>query len=607
MDTTGQNGKGTIKSKDLNISSLFEDFYIVPNYQREYVWEDTEVRKLIDDVYGEYENSIDGNPVEYFIGSMVVCPREDGRYEVIDGQQRLTTFFIFFCALKEYFRSGEAQIPQDLGHKIAKMSINEMGDEVAWFRIELHYMEGQGILRTFSNPSEFKDLKIGQKSRSIDNLNTAYNVILDFLRETFEENYHDARKFYGYICNKVKIISVKTDSISRALKIFETINDRGVGLDSMDLLKNLLFIQVDGAKIEELRLSWQRIVDLLYNAKEKPLRFIRYFVYANFRVEKLYEDDVYTWFSSNKKLCGIENSPIEFVENLHSFAHAYVCFLQGVNIDGSPNRHLRNMKLLGGSSRQHLMLLLAAKDLPRSEFERFCEWTENLLCVYSIGRELGRAVEPRFAKWALEIRYLESEEDLLGFLVRRYQPEFEKFRQRFTLAFAEMRDDNIQKYRLKYILGKLYQSIQYSAFEKETDIDLMRFVEKGVEIEHIIPLTNNDGFKIEIMNSVEDYDYNVHMLGNLALIEKSINASISNNSIDKKKKGFRASDFLLTRALADPMELGQTKIDRALVDVETHEIWGASTIDARQNFYGKLALRVWGFDRLDNFSRAFGV
>jgi uncharacterized protein with ParB-like and HNH nuclease domain len=196
--------EGVITSKDLSIGKLFDNFYVVPNYQREFVWGEQEVKKLVDDIYSEFVSGGDQHQIEYFVGSMVVCARGDGTHEVIDGQQRLTTFWIFFCALKEFFQSNKVNVPQDLGPKIATIKINERGEEEARFRIELHYMEGQGILRVFSNPSQFKDLKIAKKSRSIDNLHSAYYTISEFLGETFNERLDEARKFYGYLCHKVK-------------------------------------------------------------------------------------------------------------------------------------------------------------------------------------------------------------------------------------------------------------------------------------------------------------------------------------------------------------------------------------------------------------------
>ena len=94
--------EGAITSKDLSIGKLFDDFYVVPNYQREFVWGEQEVRKLVDDIYAEFVSGGDEHQIEYFVGSMVVCARGDGTHEVIDGQQRLTTFWIFFVRSKNF-------------------------------------------------------------------------------------------------------------------------------------------------------------------------------------------------------------------------------------------------------------------------------------------------------------------------------------------------------------------------------------------------------------------------------------------------------------------------------------------------------------------------
>jgi uncharacterized protein with ParB-like and HNH nuclease domain len=596
--------EGAITSRDLSIGKLFEDFYIVPKYQREFVWREHEVRKLLDDIYAEYCSDEDAHQVEYFVGSMVVCPSDNGAYEVIDGQQRLTTFWIFFCALKQFFRLQKHNVPSDLGSKIIGPIKNSEVDS-SRFRVGLHYMEGQGIQRVFADPDQLKGLKIAKKSRSIDNLNSAHYVIFEFLNDMFDGRSDEARAFYRYVCHKVKIIRVQTATVSRALKIFETINDRGIGLDSMDLLKNLLFMKAKQSDYDQLRSSWQSFVDLLYNhKKEKPLRFIRYYIYANFKVDRLQEDDVYDWFERNKSRCGIESEPLTFVEELKASAYAYTQFLDGLNLDDTQNRFLTNIGLLGGSSRQHLMLLLAARHLDQSNFVHFCEWTENLLCIYSIARELGRAIEPKFARWTPEIRNMDasSKDDLDKFLRRRYLQEIANFRQRFTLAFEEMTDQNIQKYKLKYILGKIYQYIEYKAFEKSSDLDLTRFTDTRTEIEHVFPINPKEGFKVQIAGTADEYDNVVHQLGNLALVESSINAAIANKPLEAKRLGFAKSGLILTRHLAEAVALGNTKIDQAFKDVPFFKEWTLKTISDRQGMFRDLAVKTWGLEQMPDFS-----
>lgn len=87
-----------------SLEEAFKYFYIVPEYQREYVWGDTEVEQLLSDIGEAFQT---GKQKDYFIGSTVVCPNAES-FEFVDGQQRMTTFFILLCVLrKEYDMNGE--------------------------------------------------------------------------------------------------------------------------------------------------------------------------------------------------------------------------------------------------------------------------------------------------------------------------------------------------------------------------------------------------------------------------------------------------------------------------------------------------------------------
>jgi len=75
--------------------------------------------------------------------------------------------------------------------------------------------------------------------------------------------------------NKGKIVRIDTPSISRALKIFETINDRGIGLDAMDLLKSLLFMSAREGDFAKLGDIWHSITQAIYDTRKKSLSFLR--------------------------------------------------------------------------------------------------------------------------------------------------------------------------------------------------------------------------------------------------------------------------------------------------------------------------------------------
>ena len=78
-----------------SISQIWSDDYVVPLYQRNYAWQENQIQQLLQDVY-DNSKIPDSN---YFIGSLVVLQRPDGVYEVIDGQQRLTTLHIICKSL----------------------------------------------------------------------------------------------------------------------------------------------------------------------------------------------------------------------------------------------------------------------------------------------------------------------------------------------------------------------------------------------------------------------------------------------------------------------------------------------------------------------------
>lgn len=89
--------------KLLTIEQLLsqEDHYLIPVYQRNYAWGGVEIGQLVQDLYKAFEQDKDKDKA-YYLGTLVVHHRADGRYEVIDGQQRLTTLHILNKCLSKF-------------------------------------------------------------------------------------------------------------------------------------------------------------------------------------------------------------------------------------------------------------------------------------------------------------------------------------------------------------------------------------------------------------------------------------------------------------------------------------------------------------------------
>jgi hypothetical protein len=385
--------------------------------------------------------------------------------------------------------------------------------------------------------------------------------------------------------------------VAHALKVFETINDRGVGLDSMDLLKNLMFMKATKQDFEELKDKWKDVVDTLHQANEKPLRFLRYFIFANYEVDRLREDEIYSWFLKNEDLCGYAADPLGFVDTLRAAAHAYTHFIRGKNVDGSSNRYLVNLRYLSGAARQQLILLLAGRHLPHGEFTELSRHLENLFMAYVITREPTRVLERSFARWARHLREVTTRPELDAFIGTRFRPAKQDLAARFDLAFQELRESSIQKYRMRYILGKLAQHINELAYGS-TEVDLKQFVDAR-DVEHILPRTP-PAEVISAFDKPEELEDYTHRLGNMTLLENSINSSIKNRPFAEKKGGYAQSHFLLTRTIAQSVQVGETRIDRAVDGLITFDRWTSQSIEQRQAMLAELAKRVWDIPALQS-------
>lgn len=580
-----------IDSDDLTVADLFKSFYAVPDYQREYVWGTNQVDQLLTDIIDEMSDQVGDQAPEYFIGSIVVCPGQNGVLDLIDGQQRMTTLYMTLCAIRDRLQvlgSGDFSV---LKSQLADASVDEAGEETHRYRLDLQYEDSGDALINIAEGLEIA----GSMTRSMENIRNAHHVVTRFLTAEFGEDTAAVRRFYGYLTNKVKLIRIKTENVAKALKIFETINDRGVGLNSMDLLKNLLFMKAPPEKFDRLKVTWKELQDTVFDMGEKPLRFLRYFIFSRYDVDVLREDEIYGWFSKNEPAVGYGFDPIGFAKELVSAARAYASFRSGKNEGGERNRFLDNMRLLGGqAARQHLILLLAGRHLSPELFDRLASEVENLFFCYVITREPTRNFERNFARWATELRSVGSEEEFDTFISKRFDREKVNLSVRFDDAMGRLLLETLQQYRFRYVLAKLTQKVDLLAYgETEGTRWLDTYVRGGYEVEHIFP-QNPCPEAAEEFGTIDDPDV-AQYLGNLALVEKSINASLGNQPYSKKRPIYQQSKLLLTRALAERPKVGEnTKIDRAVASIEPYQTWNQGKVFHRQRALAVLARAVWG-------------
>lgn len=91
----------TIDIKPVKVQTLLSDnFFTIPAFQRDYVWQEDNVEAFFNDIY----ESFDDNKSEYYLGNIVLAKEEDGLWAIVDGQQRMTTISIFVKALISFVR-----------------------------------------------------------------------------------------------------------------------------------------------------------------------------------------------------------------------------------------------------------------------------------------------------------------------------------------------------------------------------------------------------------------------------------------------------------------------------------------------------------------------
>jgi len=566
---------GNIESNDLNISKVFHSYYRVPDYQRDYVWgenarkgsTENEVELLLTDIFEEYELHTKMKPAEYFIGTIITCENNQNTFDLIDGQQRLTTIFIALCAIRDKLVELEGEI---LSAIVAANDYDE------------------GIY----------------KSRSASNIIHCYATVKEFLNTKFGDDKEELLKYLGFLLNCVKLIRVETPNLTKALKIFATINDRGVGLDAMDLLKNLLFMNVNEDKFEKLKDNWKELSDIIFESKEKPLRFLRYYILADYHSDnKLREDDAYSWFQKNSKTVGIEKNPLKLVKSLTNAAKCFLNLRNGKSPLGKEDASVDQIKMLGGSAlRQPYILLLAGRHLSSEMFSDLANLTENLLLMWLVTKTPSRDTEPEVVKLARAVSKIKAN-DVGAFTSFKADVEksyFRKHSKEFSRSFVNLSQFDMPKYRIKYVLGKLTQYVEQAGFGASgANLSLANFTNSGIEIEHIFP-QNPSKASFKEFGDKDEYEYYRYILGNLLLIGKTHNVIASNDAYSVKVKSYKETNWMMSKFIHSGPKVGQKdKISRAFKDLLfEYKDWHPENVHLRQKMLTRIAHQVWNIPLL---------
>lgn len=550
--------------------------YRIPKFQRDYSWGEEEWEDLWLDIL---ETLKPGGEPAHYMGYLVLQSLDDKTFDVIDGQQRLTTLSILVLAgLKNLQRLiTDGKEPERTRQRMEQLRQTYIG-----------YLDPVTLV---SRPK----LTL---NRNNNNYYQTYLVELaqQLPKRGFRASEHSLRKAFEWFDGRIRkylkdspsadpgmVIAQLIDGMSdrlfftvitvtdelNAYKVFETLNARGVRLSSTDLLKNYLFSVLHRGQEHEHELKvledrWESMVGRL--GSESFPDFLR--MHWNSRHAFTRQSDL---FKTIRSQTPTREKVFALLREMDEDIEVYLALTSPEAAQWPMAWRNYASELHMFSVRQPFPLLMAAKRrLSDGEFETLLHACVAISFRYNIICGLLPSDQERvYSGTALSIANgtLMSALAILDTL-RSIYPQDNAFRAAFmdkTIKTTASRNKKIAR----YILCRLERQASGQDFEFES---------QSFNLEHILPQNPEDGW-----DAFEERDLEamVYRLGNMALLETGKNRNVGNATFATKKPVLAASGFALTRKIA-----------------EDHLDWLPANIESRQRALANLATTVWRIPQL---------
>lgn len=562
--------------------------YHIPKYQREYVWSKWNWEALFDDI----EESSGG----HFLGSIICINTEKDSHkpadlELVDGQQRMTTISLFYLAIYKYLSENNPD-PSDVDRLVELRSLRNrimIKDENS-IRLSPSYSNNNLEDYKWIFSEGIKEIKAFKRPKNLGNrrIHKAYNYFYNRLIELNED--HSTPK-YSYTdileilrkLNSATLVKIDVATHADAFTLFETLNNRGVPLSAIDLIKNKLLGHLEKVdnkpSLNENFERWNQIITNLTDEYKVQERFLRQF-YNAFRLEneigvektpkalrsnliRIYEDlinrNVHKIFDRLEEASQIYSKHIQY--DLEEHSEELI-------------RALRNLENVNGAD-GYMLLLFVVKRFEISESERVA--LVNLLCRYFVRRNVTDTPPTRdltnyFMDIIEEANKLESYnyDSIKAILLDKGKPASDRlFEEKLK---GDLYEENVGATR--YILSSI-ELAKSSTRERYTNFYARNKKLFVWTVEHIFPQGENipphwinmtgDGDKTEAEKVRKEW---VHKLGNLTLT--GYNSQLSNMSLDKKQDrknkegkyiGFK-NGLWLNEQIKDMDSWGKEEIER---------------------------------------------
>lgn len=517
---------------DNNLEKFFTGkFFRIPFYQRDYAWDTGNVDDLFEDILEAIETK-----TSHYIGTFILSAgKEPRQYNVVDGQQRLTTLIMLFNALIEKLDTPrEKIINQD------KFICSEI-DSVTTWKLELlndNNLFFQALL-SGDNPTP--------NTRSQQMITTSYQHIQARVKEL-----PDIRSFLDAVRN-LEVMEFSEENDGKAIRMFQTVNDRGKPLTNMEKAKSLLIYYsnrfLQGKLDEQINNCFGEIfhayteikaigedfqINVISSKQFSEDSVMRYHYLA-------YADDYYDYDASEndvldfylkKSLKPLRNSPIKLEKFITNYTddlnNYYKCLVGMVRKVKTEPKYYKLFSILGVSATLYpLMIRLETRGLlegrlKRTKGRKFLDLIETVdFRVYKMRGTNPRADMSFLARDSKKASAIEIEDKMRNF-IDRFMGEDE-----FNRKLKSTEHDT----PTAYLIIEYGEEVNKRNYTLE---ELLDFKKTQPTVEHIFPQQERFSFPNLSFRTVDEYKQLNQTLGNLTVLEKTLNTQCQNRTPDQK-------------------------------------------------------------------------
>ena len=591
--------------------------YAIDFYQREYVWQERQVRELIDDLTGKfldfYDPEHDRAQVEYygryFLGSIVVSNKRGRRY-IVDGQQRLTTLTLLLIYL---YHLQARQPEQNRGRDVRSLIYSERYGAKSF---NLDIPERQPVMDALLHGRRFDPE--GQPE-SVRNILARYENIGDHFPE--EINGRALPYFIDWLLENVHLVEIEAFNDEDAYAIFETMNDRGLSLSLPEMLKAYVLAGIHGEQQQRAaNETWRAAVGRVRQlGPNEDVDFFKDWLRARYAQtirsghkgaeNRDYErigSEFHRWIRDQKGLLGLDSSDgfVRFVQrDLNFYAKQFAAIREAARTMQPGWESVWYNENRGFTLQTQLLLAPLTPDDSPDEVYQKVKLVADFLDIWLARRVWNfRTIAYSSVRYTMFLLTREIRErsvpELAAFLRKQLDEQPETFAREPNFRLHQ------QNYRqVRHILARLTHWLDVRCGIPSHFEDL---VSEGrgrpFEIEHIWA----DKYErfAHIYPHPKEFEAARNRIGGLVLLQRGLNQSLRDAPYEQKRNAYVAhSQNLLARSLHPAAYENNPAFKRLIEDTglpfRPYDTFGPEEQEQRQELYIRLAEWVWNPSRLD--------